>query len=384
MTVSKIYESFNKKDYELTIYNINEYLSQPNARIRDDVMLKYIYSLIFLGRLEEAYEKTNEIKINHPEWLSNYKTASIYIQCGKLDEAKEILKFINPNKYQAFSIGKQFYFYGLHKEAKNYFILARQMAGDDQELRQHCDFFMNNIKKEKMGEAFMEMNYDIFSLYRKLKPGHIILAKNSTEADSNNASSRGLYIIWKNTPDSILSFPLSSTIDEEHRVREKAFIIDAKTHPHLRRDRRIKNITVPINEEDIDKVVGKLSIEEYKTAVHNIYKKFVFISTDEHRLKNKDFIKFFRETVIQIKPNDFILVVNRDNGQLDSYKVLDYDENSCVYTARELIYDNDDYYDTDNIVQLGIESRILDSIKFPLEKTNGEKPKQKKLDIDNR
>ena len=43
MTVKNIYDSFKNKDYESTLINIDEYLSKPQSRLTDDIMLKYIY-----------------------------------------------------------------------------------------------------------------------------------------------------------------------------------------------------------------------------------------------------------------------------------------------------------------------------------------------------
>ena len=373
MTASDIYRNFKNKEYELTLESIDKYLSQPNARLTDDIMLKGIYSLIFIGEIDKAYEKVNEMAMNFPKSLSGYKIASLYIQCGKLDEANNILQFVNLNKYQAFSIAKQFYFYGLYNEAKKYFYLAKQIDNKDEELMSDCNFFIGRIKSHKQNERFIAIKYNNFKLYQKINPGHIVLAKNSTE---NCFHKRGIYLIWKDTPGNLLSFPLSSRIDEEYRTREESFIIGSNKYPQLKDDKRIKNISIPINEDDIDRIIGKLSIDDYNTALSNIYKKFAFVATEEQRIRNSEFIKFFRERVIKIKPDDIILVVNHETNLLDHYRVLDYEEDSCIYTARKLIYKNDEYFETDKISLLGIETPILNVASKNKEKEL-DKPKQK-------
>ena len=386
MTIDCIEKSYKDKDYGLTLEYINEYLNEKDAVLTDSLALKYIYSLLFLDELDKAYEKVNEMKLKHPDWISDYKMASIYVQCGKLEEAKDILNSIEISKYQAFDMAKQLYFYGLYDEAKEYFLLAKRIGLPDKNLNSECNYFTKRIKYHNRKTEFIEMPYTNFKLYNKLMPGYIVLANNSTESDKYNSAKKGMYLIWRNHPGELFSFPLSSNIDEEHKTKEKAFIIDSSKHTNLQKDRRIKNITVPLSEDDIISILGRLSKYEYKYAIRNIYKKFAFISSPEHRKKNEQFINFYREVVIQIEKGNNIIVVNKENGNLDYYKVLEFDEETHSYTAQKLQNNGEEYIETNDIEVLGVESNILDKVNiYNKEQTSTiDHPKQKSLQFNNK
>lgn len=333
--IQRIKKSYEKKDYRTTLQYLDEYFGAKNFGIYDELLDIYINCQINLGMLENASKNINLMKNLFPNFYTKSDLIIKYIVCRKTNEAKKMLPKIH-YALDYYYIAKKCFLWGLYAEAEQLFTHFLSISYDPFK-KQSTKEYLRKIKQYRINpNVFHETDYLHFKLSgQKLEPGHIIYTEKLLDIYKENVSNTDSkkenrpYMIWKVIDDKIYAFPVSSKADNQ-----STYILYHQKYPNYTYDREIKSNLVCIEEKDVERLMDKVTDEDYNTIIHNLYHLISLM----HDIP-KQSTKFFMDTMTKelgIKKHDVISINDFNSKSKKLYFIIDIDNKKKKYKVVEI------------------------------------------------
>lgn len=337
--VKNIEESYERKNYKVTVKYLNDYFNTKNVGVFDKFLNMYIDCQINLGMYENAKRNTELMKKLFPESYSNLIIK--YIKFDKIDAAKKIIATKKLSASEYYYIATTCFLWEYYDVAKNLFMHFLNISNDFSKIQNSKEYLRKIHQYEINKNIFHETDYQHFKLSGKtLEPGHIIYTQkllniydeNIVNTDPKKATRP--YMIWKIIKDKIYAFPVSSNVKNQ-----RSGILKSEKYPNYTYDRKIKSNLVCIEECNIEKIKDKVSQEDFDNIIRYLYHS---VSITHNFPKQST--KFFMGTItkqLEIKKHNIISIRDFNLNVNKMYFIIDIDNKVKKYKAIQIKFNND-------------------------------------------
>ncbi len=327
--IRNIEESYERKNYKMSIKYLNEYFNMKNVGINDMLLNIYIDCQINLGMIEDAKKNTELMKKMFPDSYCNLIIK--YIKFDKIDEAKELILTKKLSSEEYYYIAVTCFLWELYDEAKELFTHFLAISNDIAKIKLTNEYLRKISQYESNKNIFHETDYQHFKLNGKtLEPGHIVYAQkllniyNENVVNTDPKKDTRPYMIWKIIDDKIYAFPVSSKVGNQ-----RSCLLKHEKYPNYTYDRKIKQNLVCIEECNVEKIKDKVTKEDYDNIIRDLYYS-ISITHDFPKQSTKFFIDNVTKQ-LGIKKHDVILVRDVNLNVNKFYFIIDIDVKKQKY-----------------------------------------------------
>jgi len=368
--VEKIRESYEQKNYNLTLEYLEQYLKIKTFGFYDELLDIYIKCQINLGYFESAGKNLNLMKKMFRNFYSKYDLITKYIICGNIDKAKILISSNKLVPLDYYYIAKTYFLWGYHNEAKKLFNHFLFFSNEPYRNESAKNYLRKIELYENNKNVFVETDYLNFKRKgHRLETGHIIYTEKLLDIYKENITStdpkkeKRPYMIWKIVDNKIYAFPVSSKI-----YKNSFNILRTKNYPNYTYDRKVKENLVCIEEKDVIRIMDKVSKKDYDTIIKNIYIKLCHVQN-----KPKPSAQFFiSEMVKDLKINRNDVIVVMDYNVKKTYFVIDIDQKKHKYKTIEVKINDDKSINviSPKLQTISMDAHILDNVKLEKKQIN--------------
>lgn len=362
--------NFNNRDYCKTITFLEQYLETENVGIFDWLLDIYIQCQIKLGYNESASKNIDLMNKLFPYNYDETKTAVRYVECGDMEKFNNHMLDRHLLDEDYYVIAKTCFYNDQHQIAKELFNKFIS-SSENNLLTKSAKEYVRKIEAYKNDPtAFIETKYTNFKLKgQNLLPGHVIYIKRLRKNYEINKYSTDPqpefrpYMVWRVIDQKIYAFPLTSKIKEGNQ-----YAIYHQNYHSYAFDRTIKDTLVCIHENDIQKVIDKITEQDYNILTQNLYRLGCLYP------ESSKSIRLFMDTLlkeIDVKIGHIILISDFENKIIRHFFVLDIDKENKQYKTLEIEKLKNGYLKLikNDLINIDMSTYVLDSIQPNNEQT---------------
>lgn len=357
--------SMKYRQYKKIVKKFEQYISIKNVGIAPYLIDKYIESLIYINRVDEAYKNLKVITKYFPKYYKERELGELYIKCNALNDLDELCKEIkNKNNYYHFA--KTCLYWNQLEYAKKFFYNFILESEDIVKIKFAVEY-IDKINKSLESNIFLPKSYIYFKNNGyELKPGHIIYSYKSSRFNDNTENYKLIYkdpspyLVWKIVDNTIYAFPLTKNI-----YNNLTYVIKKSNYNNFLYDERIKDELTIIEKKYVEKVTEIISDEDLNKSLKSVHQ-LISITQEE------DNIFFINERVkkFDISCGDIIQLYDKKLKMFKLFFVID-SSNKNFYKCINICISNDNYIiENSDIVNINTKDFIMECYKISEDEIN--------------